>query len=119
MIRGKGWQSDCPQCVGSKFTCDKHYQPDEPEIECPDCEGEGETEHPFLEGSYTHSHAINPPSSVMITCEACNGKGWRPMTDDEIDDAAADAFSDMCCSEPPITMQERHEAAWKQKMELK
>lgn len=21
------WQADCPQCVGSKFTCDKHFKP--------------------------------------------------------------------------------------------
>ncbi|MCA3704285.1 MAG: hypothetical protein INF12_14780 [Methylobacterium sp.] len=21
-----GWRSDCPQCVASKFTCDKHYE---------------------------------------------------------------------------------------------
>lgn len=21
------WQADCPQCVASKLTCDKHYQP--------------------------------------------------------------------------------------------
>ena len=26
MIRGAGWRADCPQCVGSKFTCDEHYQ---------------------------------------------------------------------------------------------
>ncbi len=27
-IRGEGWQADCPQCVASKFTCDKHYRPE-------------------------------------------------------------------------------------------
>lgn len=26
-VRGPNWQKDCPQCVGSKFTCDKHYKP--------------------------------------------------------------------------------------------
>lgn len=24
-IRGENWQADCPQCVASKFTCDKHF----------------------------------------------------------------------------------------------
>ena len=52
-------------------------------------------------------------------CNACDGHGWRPMTVDEIDDAAADAFSDMCEGEPPITMQERHQADLKQKRELR
>lgn len=23
--RGAGWRADCPQCVGSKFTCDAHF----------------------------------------------------------------------------------------------
>ncbi len=24
-IRGNGWRADCSDCVGSKFTCDRHY----------------------------------------------------------------------------------------------
>lgn len=52
-----------------------------------------------------------------------NGRTWghlpdeRPMTQDEIDDAASDAFSDMCEGEPPLSMQERHEAAYREKRE--
>lgn len=82
--------------------------PDTPEIECPDCDGNG-----WLPRRW----AFN--SRVQLTeedCPACNGAGWRPMTDDERDDAAADAFSDMCEGEPPITMDERHAMAWREKM---
>lgn len=76
--------------------------PDTPEIECPDCDGNG-----FI-----------PPHKRMsefADCAACNGAGWRPMTDEERDNAAADAFSDMCEGEPPITMDERHAMAWREK----
>jgi hypothetical protein len=47
------------------------------------------------------------------------GQGWREATEEEANDMAADAFSDMCEGEPPLTAQERYEAAWKQKQELK
>ncbi len=43
----------------------------------------------------------------------------RPMTQDEIDDAAADAFSDMCEGEPPISAAERHQIAAEQKRRLR
>lgn len=77
-----------------------------PEIECPDCQGHGWR---LLPGRLDDSD----------TCPDCQGQGWRPMTQEEIDNAAADAFSDMCEGEPPITMQERHEAAYRQKRELR
>lgn len=81
---------------------------DASEIECPDCGG--------------HGHILKRdlrlgPGMHEMTCEACNGHGWRAMTQDEIDDAAADAFSDMCEGEPPISMREAHEAAWQQHQE--
>lgn len=81
------------------------------EIECPECEGNGWIGKRLpLVGGGIHE----------VTCEHCNGHGWRPMTEDEANDAAAaDAWSDLCESEPPVTMQERHEAAWKLKQELK
>jgi DnaJ-class molecular chaperone len=80
--------------------------PDTPEIECPDCDGNG-----FI-----------PPHRRMgefSDCTACNGTGWRPMTDEERDNAAADAFSDICEGEPPITMDERHAMAWREKQGLR
>lgn len=80
------------------------------EIECPECEGNGwiGKRLPMLGGGV---HEVN--------CEACNGTGWRAMTEDEENDAAEAAYEAMCTSEPPVSMKERHEAAWKLKQELK
>ncbi len=78
------------------------------EIECPECEGEGR----FWNNA-------DPTSGQSVDCDACNGHGWREMTEEEANDAAANAWSDLCESEPPITMQERYEAAAKQKRELR
>lgn len=81
-----------------------------PDVECTDCDGNGFTmkRQPRLgRGLYE------------VDCETCCGHGWRPMTQDEMDDAAADAFSDMCEGEPPISAQERYEAAARQKRELR
>lgn len=79
-----------------------------PDIECKRCDGNGwiEQRNPRLgRGVYQED------------CPDCHGHGWRPMTQDEMDDAAADAFSDMCEGEPPVTMQERYQAAHRQKRE--
>ena len=67
---------------------------DLPEIECPECEGLG----------------FFPPLVRMgetTECEHCAGTGWRQMTDEEHADACADAYSDMCESEPPMSAAER------------
>ncbi len=92
-IRGSGWQADCPRCVASKFTCDKHYRP---EIECRECDGHGRVR--------TDVHPAMP-------CIACKGEGWRPMTDDEMADAAERQHRDMCEGEPPVTMAEQYQRA--------
>lgn len=76
------------------------------EIECHDCDGWG-----FI-----------PPVKRMgetLDCEHCNGTGWREETDEEAADRSADAYSDMCEGEPPLSMQEQYEAAWRQKQELR
>ena len=67
-----------------------------PEIECPECDGYG-----FI-----------PPLVRMgetTECEHCAGTGWRQPTDDEWNDMSADAYSDMCESEPPMSAAERDE----------
>ena len=81
-----------------------------PDVECTDCDGNGFTmkRQPRL-----------GPGIYEVECETCCGHGWRPMTQDEIDDAAAGAFSELCEGEPPITMDEQHRAAWEQKQELR
>lgn len=78
------------------------------EIECPDCDGTGDI-----------WNNNDPTSGQRVDCDECKGTGWRAPTDEERDDMAANAFSDMCEGEPPITAQERHEAAWKQKRALR
>jgi len=75
------------------------------EIECPDCDGNGRVPY----------SGIHP----AMQCTACKGEGWRMMTDEEEADRAADAFSDMCEGEPPVSMDEQHRAAWDQKQELR
>lgn len=79
-----------------------------PDIECTACHGDGH----ILKRAPRLGRGL-----FEITCEECLGHGWRPMTQDEIDDAAADAFSDMCEGEPPISAQERYEAAYREKRE--
>lgn len=82
---------------------------DAPEIECANCEGVGLVD-------VDRGYGQVPDTDI---CPDCKGEGWRAMTSEEIDDAAANAFSDMCEGEPPISMDEHHAAAWKQKMELR
>lgn len=80
------------------------YEDAEPEqIECFECDGHGKI-----------FNNADPTSGQFHECEACNGEGWRAETDEERNDRAADAFSDMCESEPPITMRERQLKDWEE-----
>ena len=81
------------------------------DIECKRCDGNG-----WIPRRWGFN------SRVQLTeedCPDCCGHGSRPMTQDEIDDAAADAFSDMCEGEPPIPMAERHQMAADEKRRLR
>lgn len=81
-----------------------------PEIECPDCNGYGHTMKRNLSlgpGLYEH------------TCGACNGHGWRAMTEDEEADAAEEQFYLMMEGEAPLSMREAYEQAFKQKQALR
>lgn len=77
---------------------------DIPEIECPDCDGEGRI-----------WNNADPTSGQSVDCEECRGTGWRTMTADECEDAYTAQFE----GEPPLSAQERREIAWKQKQELR
>lgn len=80
-----------------------------PDIECKRCDGNGWIEvrrHGILRGLHQED------------CPDCLGHGWRPMTDDELADAAERQAEDDA-SEPPVTMDEQHRAAWAQKQELR
>ena len=91
-----------------------------PDIECPRCNGHGEVcgVNPNRRSRFV-GHDDLSPDDFTVECSECCGTGWRPMTQDEIDDAAEDAFSDMCEGEPPVSLDEQHRAAWKQKQELR
>lgn len=67
---------------------------DRREIECTECGSTGVAE--YFEG-------------CARPCDACHGEGWRLESDEEANDRAADAFSDMCEGEPPISFSERCE----------
>ena len=66
------------------------------QIECRDCDGEG-----------VIWNNADPTSGQSVACEACKGEGWREPTDEESADIAADAWSDMCEGEPPVSFAER------------
>jgi hypothetical protein len=85
---------------------------------CLECRGEGVVEHPFLQGGYASSHAECPQDPPLIDCEHCDGSGECDC-EDCVNTAAENAWSDRCESEPPITAQERLEAAWREKQELR
>lgn len=82
---------------------------DQDEIECTDCAGHGwRAERNLALGPGLHE----------LTCPVCNGRGWRMMTDDE-QEAAWQRQQEDAMSEPPITMDEQHRAAWAQKQALR
>ena len=74
------------------------------DVECPTCDGWGNVERNSRHDS--------------TDCPACNGTGWRPMTSDELD-AAAERQAEDAMSEPPMSLNEQHRAAWEQKQELR
>ncbi|GLI99164.1 hypothetical protein [Sphingobium sp. BS19] len=90
-----------------------------PDRECDACNGHGEVcgVNPNHRSRFVGYDDLSP-GDFTVECQACAGTGYVPMTQEEIDDAAADAFSDMCEGEPPMTMNERHQLAWAQKQEL-
>jgi hypothetical protein len=66
-----------------------------PEIECPECCGNGQT--------------IGPNSGEDIICPHCNGAGWRAATEAEADALAEAAYDRQFEGEPPLSARERDE----------
>ena len=91
-----------------------------PDIECPTCNGHGEVcgVNPNRRSRFVGMDDLSP-DDFTVECADCCGHGWRPMTQDEMDDAAEAAWDRAQEGEPPVTMREQHEAAWKQKQELR
>ena len=59
------------------------------------------------------------PGDFTLPCEACGGRGWRAMTEDEETDAAEEQFRLMMEGEAPLSMQEAYEQAFQQKQGLR
>lgn len=81
-----------------------------PDIECKRCDGNGWIEvrrHGIVRGLHQED------------CPDCHGHGWRPMTDDELADAAETQHDAMSEGEPPVTLAEQHALAWRQKQALR
>ncbi len=73
-----------------------------PEIECPDCDGWGDT--------------IDWPLR-LVECPACHGEGWRPMNGQELADADADAAerqAEEARFRSDLSLDEQHLRAWEQ-----
>jgi hypothetical protein len=71
------------------------------EIECRDCDGNGERIC-----NWTFQNRLH---RTVEQCTACNGHGWRDPTPDELDSMAEDAYQRQFEGEPPISQRERDE----------
>lgn len=81
---------------------------------CIECGGDGQVEKPEpLEVQYGGPYEVE-----YIDCPHCCGEGECECRDC-VDTASENAFSDMCESEPPLSIDERHQMAWREKQELR
>ncbi|WP_397586774.1 hypothetical protein [Sphingobium fuliginis] len=79
---------------------------DGPSVECDHCAGHG----------WVQVRRFGIISGVHEEdCPICCGHGWRPMTDDELADAAEAQGQERIHDEPPITMAEQSRRAWEHK----
>jgi hypothetical protein len=85
------------------------------EIECSRCEGMGEWD----EGPLPAHSAAEEPEYRQVICPDCGGKGWRAPTDDELAEMAEAQAEDAASGEPPVSVQEMYEAAYRLKQELR
>jgi len=94
------------------------------EIECSECDGAG-----FMMVTRCCGYALQCGACCgngiddQDPCITCQGTGWRAMTPDEEADAAERAYErqmeDYYGGSSPVTLDEQHRAAWKQKQELR
>jgi DnaJ-class molecular chaperone len=70
---------------------------------CLDCDGEG---------------SVVSGEGWEMRCPHCNGSG-ECGCDECVNTASENAFSDMCESEPPLSADERHQMAWREREELR
>jgi hypothetical protein len=91
------------------------------DAECRACNGEGSVEHPFLT---TVGSRVEPGYPVMIGCEDCSGTGWIKCDRGGVGcrfshcycEAAWEAQNErLHTEEPPLSADERHRMAWREK----
>ena len=66
-----------------------------------------------------HGECCGKGTDEKESCEFCQGQGWREMTADEESDAAERQAEDRASGEPPMSVQEMYEAAYRLKQELR
>lgn len=90
------------------------------EIECPNCNGYGEVcgVRPNRRSRFVGMDDLSP-DDFTVPCEACSGRGWRAMSDDEEADAAEEQYRLMIEGEPPMSVLEAYEQAFQQKQALR
>jgi hypothetical protein len=96
---------------------------DDLEAECRACNGEGQVEHPPLTRSYASYLSESQPNPVMVDCEECGGTGWIkcgtgldcPFPAHCYCEAAYDRQQADNASEPPMSADERHQQAWRER----
>ena len=88
------------------------------DVECTTCNGHGEVcgVNPNRRSRFVGMDDLSP-DDFTVECSDCAGHGWRPMTDDELADAAEAQHEAMCEGEPPVSMDEMHQSAHREKME--
>lgn len=91
-----------------------------PDVECTTCNGHGEVcgVNPNRRSRFVGMDDLSP-DDFTVECADCAGHGWRPMTDDELADAAEAQHEAMCEGEPPVSMDEMHQRAHREKMEAR
>jgi hypothetical protein len=93
------------------------------EAECRACNGEGEVQHPTWTHGSCSTVTESPPDPVMVPCDDCDGSGWIKCDRGGVNcrfshcycEAAWEAQEADRMSEPPISADERHRMAWREK----
>lgn len=90
------------------------------EIECAECDGHGYNNIIRCCGNALASGACcGNGIDDTEECDFCRGQGWRAATDDELANMAEAQAEDAASGEPPMSVQEMYEAAYRLKMELR
>lgn len=94
------------------------------EAECRACNGEGKAVHPHWQPPYASRYAESPPDPVMVDCEDCDGSGWIKCDRGGVSCRFSHCYCEAAweeqnerlhTEEPPLSADERHRMAWREK----